>query len=166
MCLLGRFFCLYRLMTRFGSHSACWTPADFCLCRAVRKANFEHISWHNLTRVQSQCPARVQITTNWPLHKILLSLIWRQKIFLLQEVHSEYPGHRQRSLWASGTAPDTSSSCDRVHSLQTRSICFSLSCHVMKECSCSIFEEKKQYFIRKFIAPLIGTLKTLQVFLK
>lgn len=74
MCLLGRFFCLYRLMTRFGSCSTCWTPAGFCLCRAAREANFEHISWHNLFRVQSGCPVGVQRIINRPLHKIPLSL--------------------------------------------------------------------------------------------
>lgn len=68
MCFLGRFFCLYRLMTRFGSRSTCWTPADFCLCRTAREANFEHTSWHNFFRVQSWCPARVEIIINWPSH--------------------------------------------------------------------------------------------------
>lgn len=140
MCLLGRFFCLHRLMTRFGSRSTCRTPADSCLCRAVREANFEHISWRNLFRVQSWRPAGVQIIINWPSHKILISLILRWKFFLPAEgsapKHSRYG---ERSLWTSDTVPGASSSFHRAHHLETRHKLSSLE----TEHSCSILREKK-----------------------
>lgn len=162
MCFLGRFFCLYRLMTRFGSRSTCWTPADFCLCRTAREANSEHISWHNLFRVQSWCPARTETIINWPLHfhpssshleAEIFPVCWRrstlstvgmdrdfcESLLLLQ---AQLQAAKEHTVWR-----------------QEMSICFSLNCHAMRVAA--VFWGKVEHFPNAFIAPLICTFKSL-----